>query len=427
MTLPPTTATDTPVPAVRVVVTVLLPFAFGYFLSYLSRVINAVIADDLAADLGVEAGALGVLTASYFIAFAAFQIPLGVLLDRYGPRRVEAALLIVAGLGSLWFATATSVFELTLARAAIGLGMSACLMAAFKANLLWWPIARLPLLNGVSLACGGIGAIAGSTPVAALLHVTDWRTLFLGMAALIFASSAALLLVTPPDPMRRGSAVTVRDQVQVLRRILAHRQFWRVAAVSVTVQSVALAYLSLWAAEWLRGVDGAAEDTVATAMQNMAIAMTVGYALTGVITDRLHRLGIGPDRVLALACGLFIVNLGILVVPGFGLSAIHWPAFALLGTASVLGYPILSAVFPGTMAGRVNTALNLLCFVLAFAIQSGVGFAIDALAAAAWSVADAHRLVLAVLLGYCIAGYGVYVWPKGPTPAPGHDVTGTGV
>ena len=158
----------------------------------------------LAQALGVEPAALGLLTSAYFIAFAAFQIPLGVLLDRYGPRRVESALLIVAAAGALVFARGDSTFALALGRSLIGLGVSSCLMAAIKANTLWWPAGRLPLANGFILACGGLGAIAATAPVEAALAFTDWRDVFV-LLALATLAMAALVFVAVPDPPTRPS------------------------------------------------------------------------------------------------------------------------------------------------------------------------------------------------------------------------------
>ncbi len=135
---------------------ILFPFAFGYFLSYLYRVVNAVLAPDLVGELGLSAATLGLLTASYFITFAAAQLPLGILLDRYGPRRIEAGLLLLAALGALIFATGESEIELIIGRGIIGLGVSACLMAAFKAFTLWFEPRRLPTVNGIIMAAGGI-------------------------------------------------------------------------------------------------------------------------------------------------------------------------------------------------------------------------------------------------------------------------------
>lgn len=125
-------ATDLSGSSSRLLVRLFAPFAFGYFLSYLFRTVNAVIAPDLARDLGLQPASLGLLTAAYFLAFAAFQLPLGVLLDRFGPRRVEAGLLLVAAAGALVFARAESLGGLIAGRALIGFGVSSCLMAAFK-------------------------------------------------------------------------------------------------------------------------------------------------------------------------------------------------------------------------------------------------------------------------------------------------------
>src|SRR5512134_357876 len=112
---------------------IFIPFALGYFLSYLYRTVNAVLAPDLVRDLGLDPAGLGLLTSAYFFAFALAQLPIGILLDRYGPRRVEACLLLFAAAGALLFARATSLPELLLGRGLIGLGVAACLMAAFKA------------------------------------------------------------------------------------------------------------------------------------------------------------------------------------------------------------------------------------------------------------------------------------------------------
>lgn len=161
---------------------VFLPFAAGYFISYVYRVVNAVIAPDLIADIGVGPSALGLLTATYFISFASFQLPLGVLLDRYGPRKVETLLLFFAALGAFVFARAESLAGLITGRALIGFGVSACLMAAFKAYTLWFPRDKWPLVNGFQMAAGGLGALAATSPIEASLQFTDWRGVFMALS-----------------------------------------------------------------------------------------------------------------------------------------------------------------------------------------------------------------------------------------------------
>ncbi len=154
------------------------PFACGYFLSYLTRNVNAVIAPDLVREFHLGASDLGLLTSVYFLSFALFQPLLGMLLDRFGPRRVEGSLLLVAAAGALLFAWSGGTSLLIAGRGLIGLGVSACLMAGFQANALWFSRQRLAALNGWVLAAGGIGAVFSTAPVEWALRWVDWRILF---------------------------------------------------------------------------------------------------------------------------------------------------------------------------------------------------------------------------------------------------------
>src|SRR5512145_516590 len=130
---------------------VFAPFAAGYFLSFFFRNVNAVISKDLAREFELAPSELGFLTSMYLLAFAAFQLPLGVLLDRYGPRRLGAALFCGAAAGAATFALARDFTMLSVGRPLTGLGVSARLMGAIKAFTLRFPLLRLALLNGLYL------------------------------------------------------------------------------------------------------------------------------------------------------------------------------------------------------------------------------------------------------------------------------------
>ena len=131
----------------RLLLVVFCPFAAGYFLSFFFRNVNAVISRDLAREFSLAPSDLGFLTSMYLLAFAAFQLPLGVLLDRFGPRRVLACLYAIAGLGALVFGLAQDFTALSIGRALIGLGVSGGLMGAIKAFTLWFPRERLTALH----------------------------------------------------------------------------------------------------------------------------------------------------------------------------------------------------------------------------------------------------------------------------------------
>ena len=135
--------TTTAVSPVRVVMLVFLPFAAGYYLSYLYRSINALISEALVSEFALSPANLGFLTATYFLAFGLIQLPLGVWLDRFGPRRVQAVLLSIAAAGATLFATADGFLALALGRGLIGLGVAGALMAGLKAIVLWFPAERI--------------------------------------------------------------------------------------------------------------------------------------------------------------------------------------------------------------------------------------------------------------------------------------------
>ena len=156
------------------VLTIFAPFVLGYFLSYLFRNINASLASRFTAELGLDAADLGALTSAYFCSFALAQIPVGIALDRFGPRRVQIVLLSLAALGAVIFASATSYSGLLLGRTLIGLGSSAALMAGLKAIVLWLPAARAPTYNGMFVATGALGAVTATLPVELAASHVHW-------------------------------------------------------------------------------------------------------------------------------------------------------------------------------------------------------------------------------------------------------------
>lgn len=372
---------------------IFLPFALGYFLSYLYRVINAVLAPDLVADMGLDASELGLLTSAYFITFAAFQLPLGVLLDRFGPRKIEAALLVIAACGAVAFAFAESIKGLILGRALIGLGVSACLMAAFKAFVVWFPREQLPRINGFQMAMGGMGALAGTAPVEAALIITDWRGVFMGLSLLTIAVALAIFFVVPENK-KESRDLTFSDQIRGIGFIFKNYTFWRIAPWTSFSQASYLSIQGLWAGPWLRDVAGMDRTAVATTLMWVAVAMILGFIVTGTVAERLSRRKIPPMTVASWGMILFMFQLLLLIFEPVAWAGLVMVLFGFFGTSAILPYAVLSQSFPLKLSGRVNTALNLLAFLAAFSAQWGIGVIIGM-----WPVTETG--------GYSPAGYRV--------------------
>lgn len=392
----------TPAPAISglrgAAVRVIVPFALGYFLSYLFRAVNAVIAPDLIRELRLDANTLGLLTSVYFLTFAAFQLPLGVLLDRYGARRTECALLLIAAAGSVIFALADGVAGLIAGRALIGLGVSACLMAAFKAFTQWFPAERLPLVNSIQMTAGGLGALSATKPVEWLLQLSDWRTVFWVLAALSVAA-ALILWWGAPDKTAPGKT-TFAAQWKGVRVVFHSRKFRAIAPWATASQTTFIALQSLWCGPWLADVAGLARGGVALYLALTALFMMGGFLSLGAIADRLGRSGINAMHVASVSMIVFMFVQAALLHPAAGDAPWLWLGFGFFGTSGILVYAVLSQRFPKKLAGRANTALNLLVFWAAFFVQWGVGAVIDL-----WPEAsarnfnpDGYRAAFAILL-----------------------------
>ena len=355
---------------------IFVPFAAGYFLSYLFRVVNTIIASDLSGDLALDANQLGMLTSVYLIAFAATQLPLGILLDKYGPRQTEAILLLFAAAGAAIFASAETSTGLLVGRALIGFGVSACLMASFKAFVQWFPMERLPMVNGFLLAAGGLGALTAATPVEFALQFTDWRGVFWALAGLTFLVAVAVFFVVPDKPIEQ-TGTTLKQHIAGIGEVFKSRTFWGIAPWAVASQATAGSVLGLWSGPWLRDVANAGRDDVATTLSLIAVGLILGFALIGSIAEWLRPMGIKPISVGIAGMTIYMLIQLALVLEFTEYSTPLWAAYAFFSTSGVITYAVLSQSFRTELAGRVNTGLNLLVFVVAFVMQWGVGYIIN--------------------------------------------------
>ena len=358
---------------------VYLPFAAAYFLSYLYRTVNAVVGPIIADDLGLTASDLGLLTSAYFIMFAGVQLPLGLALDRWGPRRTQASLLLFAAAGAALFGLGGSMAELVAGRVLIGLGVAAGLMGALKVINLWFRAEHWPLMNGVLMAAGGLGSLVATAPAQAALGMMSWHALFFWLSGATLLVSAFIFLVVPERP-GTGAQGTLGQQMAAVGTILRNRYFWRLAPVASLQQASFIGIQTLWIGPWLRDVAGQDAATRSTAMLIAAVAMTAGFLSSGIVAGALARRGISHFATSTAAIVLFVLVLAALAVFGAALPfgpLPWWCAFAFLGTYVIVYYPVLTQAFPLELSGRVTTSLNFLMFSSVFAAQWGIGVVLD--------------------------------------------------
>ena len=382
------------------------PFAAGYLLSYLFRTVNAVISPELVRDLALDPSSLGLLTSAYFLAFGAAQIPVGMLLDRFGPRRVEPVLLSIAATGALLFANADSLPALAFARAVIGLGVCACLMAPLKALAAWYPPERLGSLAGWIMVAGGLGALAASTPLELALRVTGWRNIFVALAVTTFAV-ALFIAWRVPDIPKPAHATGFRAQWAGVTAVFRHPRFWWLAPLGAFCMGSFFAIQGLWAVPWLMEVEGETRSGAARHLLFMSAAILLGFVSLGLFGTRLAARGVHARHIFSLGFGLAVVALAaiFLRIPG---GYVWWTLYGLGTSVNVLAFAVLNEGFGRDLAGRSNTALNLMMFGGSFLMQWGIGVVAE-IARRGMSLDEAGGLRVA--FGAALAGNIVtYAW-----------------
>ena len=376
-------------------------------MSYVYRMVNAVLAPTLAAEFGLSAAGLGLLSAMYFFSFAFCQLPMGLAMDRFGPRRVNAVLLLLAAAGGAWFALAETAGGALAARALIGIGVSVALMSSLTAFVLWYPADRLSTMNAIAFSIGIVGAMTVTVPLELLLRVWPWRQAFMLIVAVTVVVSLVLWLWVP-ERSARPRTDTFSQQMDDLKNLLRDPAFLRLAVCLGASQCAAIALQTLWVATWLRDVAGYTPAGVARGLLVINAAMIAGYLVFGRAADALQRRG---RTVLPLLIGgVAFSSLCLALIIAGVKSLLLWCTFVAAATAVVLGYSIVSRRYPKATAGRANTAINVFAFVGSFAGQWGIGLVLDLWPQSAQGyAAEAYPWALGMVWAVQLAGL-AWLW-----------------
>jgi predicted MFS family arabinose efflux permease len=359
----------------RLLLVIIVPFGMGYFLSFFFRNTNAVLAPALAREFDLGASELGILTSAFFLVAALQYVPLALLLDRYGPRRLFIGQIVVTAGACLITAEAHSFTMLVMGRALLGFGLAACLTTAFKAVTVWFPRDRLASANGLILFAGALGALASTRPLQIVLSTFGWRDLFL-VTALVCVVFALAVFFAMPEGNAPASAHR-RSGLGVYRDILTHPVFWRTAPAAAMGLAGFFTIQSLWANGWMSDVAGLGQAEIGERLLVIALAMSAGTLANGAIIDHLARRGV--DRSAYLAAGLAALVLSEFAIAAELAPGAFWPwvVMGFTGNIGALVHPILNRTFPVDYAARSISTIAVFTFVLVFAIQAGIGFVLD--------------------------------------------------
>lgn len=404
----------------RKAIAVFAVLALAYFLSALVRAITATLAPTLVSELSLNAADLGLLAGGYFLGFSLTQLPLGAWLDRFGPKRVETTFLLVAVAGCVAFAIATSFAGLLLARVLCGVGLSACLMAPLTGYRRWYAPATLMRANSWMLMVGALGTVASTLPVQWLLPRMGWRPIFLILAAVVALS--VLLIAWQVPAWTRPSHKSAVD-TNASTHAPGYAEIWRnpyfqsLVPLGFFGYGGLVAMQTLWASPWMVRVAGFSPAQATSGLFWISVAMLLSYWLWGLANPWFAKRGYSANRLMVRGVPWSFLPLLGLAWTGDAMPAIApwaWGLYCVLATVCTLSQPAVGMVFRAELAGRALSAYNLVVFCGVFAVQWGMGLAIEGLRAHGWTEISAYQGALG-LYGLCyVLAYLYFVLAKKP-------------
>jgi MFS family permease len=263
------------------------------------------------------------------------------------------------------------------ARALIGAGVAAALIAGIKAMAEWFPRERLPLVNGWFIMLGTAGSLMATEPSAIMADAIGWRGLFVCLGVATIAAGALVFLIVPDMPRQPVATRPGGRDGPGLREIFRDPRFLAVAPLAAACVSTAWTVQGLWAARWLADVEQIPPRDICGYLFVMACTLSLGAGLLGMLADRLRRRGITSTAMLGSAAVVFIITQAAILLRLPAPDYLLWGVVAVFGAMTVLGYAAVAEFFPKESAGRAVAALNVLQLSGAFVLQAAIGFVVS--------------------------------------------------
>ena len=358
----------------------------NFFLSQFYRASNAVIANDLLVDLSLDTKGLGTISAAFFYAFALTQIPISILLDRIGPRRMMTGLSLLGIAGAFIFANAHSMGMGLLGRILLGVGMACNFMGTLKLLTVWFKPATFATLAGAIFSIGTVGNMAATTPMVFLVHAVGWRYSFEIIAVVNILLVLALYVVVRDNPPGEPSAGPEKTPQRVqsafsgLLFLFRKKEYWIISVGSFVSYGIYAAFQTLWAGPYLTEVMGMSVMKAGHLIFLMNAGAIFGSPVWGGLSDRFFK-----TRKWIITGGLVFVILimllfaGLPIGAGFAVLALLFVSLGFFRATAALMYVHIKESMPLSMAGTAMTGINFFTMIGPAFFLQGLGILMQSL------------------------------------------------
>ncbi len=378
-----------------------------FFLSQFYRVSNAVIAPLLIQDLTLDTKAIGLISASFFYAFAFTQIPISLLLDKMGARSMMTALSLIGVIGAIIFSLADSLAVGVMGRALLGVGMACNLMGSYKLLTLWFSPRVFASLAGILVAFGSLGNLIATTPLVILVEQMGWRSGFQLIAFINLILTFLFFVIVRDRPMQKASkpesaatSMNIGQAVSNLRVLFKQKDYWIISLGTFGRYGIYAAFQALWAGPYLMEVFGLSALTTGNLILLLNAGMILGSPICGTLSDRLfktHKWVIVAGSI-GIALTILIMAIMPLDTPLYALGLLFF-CFGFFNATGILMYPHIKELMPAKMSGAAMTGINFFTMIGPAIFLQGLGSLMQTLYPAASRGAEAFHAAFIV----CIA------------------------
>ena len=273
---------------------------YGY--AYFQRVAPSVMTSELMRAFDANAAGLGNLSAYYFYPYALVQIPIGLMIDRFGVRRVLLASGALCAVGSLLFALAPTLGLAATGRLLVGAGAGVAWVGTLALAVMWLPANRFAAVTGLSLLVGLVGAVLGQAPLAALIDAAGWRSAMLWSGILMLVIFVLMVPVVRDKPMH-SEVRTAGSVLRGLASVLRSGQTWKIALFTGSLVTPMAAFAGLFGVPFVQEVYGVSKTTAGATISLVLVGWGIGGPLAGWLSDRIQR----RKPVMAAGAGILLI------------------------------------------------------------------------------------------------------------------------
>ena len=378
-------------------------FAFGFFISNLLRSITATLTPVLSSEFNLSAGNLGLLAGGYFLGFSLMQIPVGMLLDRFGPKKVVGYFLIIAFIGTISFAFAKSFAGLLISRVFIGIGVAACLMGPLTGYRVWFEERYQQRANSWMLMVANFGFVTSTLPVQILLPMIGWRSIFFVIAVLILISIFLILLIIPS--WKTKEEINKNNNLENLSHIWKNKFFISLVPLAFFNYGGVQAIQTLWAGPWMLNITGYNPIQSATGLFWINITMLFSFLMWGYFLPKLSSRGIDSMKIVKLGLPISYLVLFLIIIMGDKAGATMFTLYILSSIVISLTQPAIALNFHTRLAGKSLTSFNVFIFSGTFFVQWIIGLIIDFSTNLGADIILSYQISFSIFLFVCVLSY----------------------